>query len=111
MNNHLRDIAKKRFKVSLDALPEREQRVVQHFGDRQPVSHHTNLGFDKKLTFGQRLAIRRGFGGSLRLILFAPSCFLGAAQRSSARRCILRSLPYILLNLCSHARALQAPIF
>ena len=39
MNNHLRDFATKRFKVSLDALPEREHRVVQHFGDPLHISH------------------------------------------------------------------------
>ncbi len=46
MNQHLREIAKKRFKVSLDALPEREHRVVQHFGERRHISHDTNLEFD-----------------------------------------------------------------
>jgi hypothetical protein len=45
MNNHLREVVKKRFKVSLDALPEREHRVVQHFGDRRHISHATNLEF------------------------------------------------------------------
>jgi hypothetical protein len=47
MNNHLREFAKKRFNADLDALPEREQRVVRHFGDRQHVSHDTNLEFEK----------------------------------------------------------------
>jgi hypothetical protein len=32
MNHNLRDIARKRFDADLDALPEREQKVVQHFG-------------------------------------------------------------------------------
>jgi hypothetical protein len=35
MNNHLRDFVKQRSKAGPDALPEREQRVVQHFGDRR----------------------------------------------------------------------------
>jgi len=70
MNDHLRDIAKKRFNADLDALPEREQRVVQHFGDRQHVSHDTNLEFEKKLTFGQRLADQvAAFGGSWTFII------------------------------------------
>ncbi len=56
MNNHLRELAKERFKVSLDALPEREHRVVQHFGERLHISRDTNLEFEKELTFGQRLA-------------------------------------------------------
>jgi uncharacterized membrane protein len=64
MNNHLRDLAKKRFKVSLEDLPEREHRVVQHFGERLHISHDTNLEFEKNLTVGQRLADKvANFGG------------------------------------------------
>jgi hypothetical protein len=64
MNNHLRDLAKKRFNVSFDDLPEREHRVVQHFGGRRHISHDTNLKFEKKLTVGQRLADKvANFGG------------------------------------------------
>jgi len=32
MKNQMRDFVKKRFKVSLDDLPEAEHRVVQHLG-------------------------------------------------------------------------------
>ncbi len=77
MNNHLRELAKKRFKVSLDALPEREHRVVQHFGERLHISRDTNLEFEKKLTFGQRLADKvAAFGGSWTfIIIFAAILF------------------------------------
>ena len=47
MNNHLLDFVKKRFKVGFDALPEREHRVVQHFGERRHISRDTNLEFEK----------------------------------------------------------------
>jgi len=76
MNNHLRDFVKRRFKVSLDSLPEREQRIVQHVGERLPISHDTNLEFEKKLTFGQWLADQvAAFGGSWTfIIIFAAFC-------------------------------------
>ncbi len=116
MNNHLRDIAKKRFKVSLDALPEREQRVVQHFGDRQHVSHDTNLEFEKKLTFGQRLADKVAlFGGSWTfIIIFAAILFFWVLLNAfllARRGNTFDPYPYILLNLfLSMLAAIQAPI-
>lgn len=65
MKNHLQDFVKKRFKVSLDDLPEVEHRVVQHLGERRHISRDINLEFEKKLTLGQRLADRvAAFGGS-----------------------------------------------
>jgi len=54
MKNHLPDFVKKRFKVSLDSLPEAEHRVVQHLGERREISRDINLEFEKKLTPGQR---------------------------------------------------------
>ena len=56
MNTHLRDLAKRRFKVSLEELPQRAHRVLRHFGERRHISRDINLEFEKKLTFGQRLA-------------------------------------------------------
>ena len=47
MKSHLQSFVKKRFKVSLDDLPEPEHRIVQHF--REPpaylltASHPRNL--------------------------------------------------------------------
>jgi len=81
MKNHLPDFVKKRFKVSLDDLPEVEHRVVQHLGERRHISRDINLEFEKKLTLGQRLADRvAAFGGSWTLIIiFAaillPGCY------------------------------------
>jgi uncharacterized membrane protein len=116
MNNHLRDFVKKLFQVSLDALPEREHRVVQHFGDRLPVSHDTNLEFEKKQTFGQRLADRvAAFGGSWTFIIIFAAVLLSwvllntviLARQSSS----FDPYPYILLNLfLSMLAAVQAPV-
>lgn len=116
MNNHLRDIAKKRFNADLDALPEREQRAVRHFGDRQHVSHDTNLEFEKKLTFGQRLADKVAmFGGSWTFIIIFAAILLSWVLFNSfilARHGKAFDVyPYILLNLfLSMLAAVQAPV-
>lgn len=116
MNNHLRDIAKKRFNADLDTLPERERRVVQHFGDRQHVSHDTNLEFEQKLTFGQRLADKVAmFGGSWTFIIIFGAILLAWVLLNAfllARRGnTFDPYPYILLNLfLSMLAAIQAPI-
>ncbi len=116
MKNHLRDIAKKRFNADLDALPEREQRVVQHFGDRKHVSHDTNLEFEKRLTFGQRLADKVAmFGGSWTFIIIFAAILLAWVLLNAfllARRGkTFDPYPYILLNLfLSMLAAVQAPV-
>jgi uncharacterized membrane protein len=116
MNNHLRELAEKRFKVSLEALPELEHRVVEHFGDRRHVSHDTNLEFEKRLTFGQRLADRvAAFGGSWTFIIIFAAVLLAwvlvntliLARHSDP----FDPYPYILLNLfLSMLAAVQAPV-
>ena len=116
MKNHLQDLVKKRFKVSLDALPEREHRVVQHYGERLPISHDINVEFEKKLTFGQRLADKVAtFGGSWTFIIIFAAILLSwvvlntiVLARHSAS---FDPYPYILLNLfLSMLAAVQAPV-
>jgi len=116
MKNHLQDFVKKRFKVSLDALPEREHRVVEHYGERLPISHDTNLEFEKKLTVGQRLADKvAAFGGSWTFIIIFGAILLSwvalntlILARHSAS---FDPYPYILLNLfLSMLAAVQAPV-
>ena len=116
MNNHLRDFVLKRFKVNPDALPEREHRVVQHFSDRLHISHDTNLEFEQKLTFGQRLADKvAAFGGSWTFIIIFAAILLAwvllntliLARHSNS----FDPYPYILLNLfLSMLAAVQAPV-
>src|ERR1041384_4320107 len=114
--NHLPDFVKKRFKISLDDLPEVEHRVVQHLGERRHISRDTNLEFEKKLTLGQRLADRvAAFGGSWTFIIIFAAILLSwvllntlILARSSAS---FDPYPYILLNLfLSMLAALQAPV-
>jgi uncharacterized membrane protein len=116
MNDQMREIAKRRFKVELEALPEVEQRVVQNFNERRHVSRDTNQEFETKLTFGQRLADKvAAFGGSWTFIMIFGVILafwvmlnsLLLARSGSA----FDPFPYILLNLfLSMLAAIQAPI-
>ena len=116
MKNHLPDFVEKRFKVSLDELPEVEHRVVQHLSQRLPISRDINVEFEKKLTFGQRLADRvAAFGGSWTFIIIFAAILLSwvllntlILTRYSAS---FDPYPYILLNLfLSTLAAVQAPV-
>ena len=116
MNNHIRELAKKRFNADFAALPEREQRVVRHFGDRKHVSHDTNLEFEKRLTFGQRLADKvAAFGGSWTFIIIFATILLVWVLLNTLilehRGDTFDPYPYILLNLfLSMLAAVQAPV-
>jgi uncharacterized membrane protein len=116
MNNHLRDFAKKRFNVDLDALPEPEQRVIHHYGERRHISRNTNREFEKKLTFGQKLADKVAtFGGSWMFILIFAAILLSWVLLNSfilvRRGDSFDPYPYILLNLfLSMLAAIQAPV-
>ena len=116
MKNYLHDFAKKRFNKDIDALPEREQRIIQHYSQRLPISHNTNEAFETKLTYGQKLADKvAAFGGSWTFISIFGSVLLLWVVLNSV--ILARSsdsfdpYPYILLNLfLSMLAAIQAPI-
>jgi len=116
MNKHLRDFTKKRFAVDLEALPEPEQRVIHHYGERRHISRDTNREFEKKLTFGQRLADQvAAFGGSWMFILIFAAILLAWVLLNSfilvRRGDSFDPYPYILLNLfLSMLAAIQAPV-
>ena len=115
MTNHLPEFVKKRFKVSLDDLPELEHRVVQHLGERRHISRDINLEFEKKLTPGERLADRvAAFGGSWIFIIIFGAILLSWVLLNTlilARYGAFDPYPYILLNLfLSMLAAVQAPV-
>jgi uncharacterized membrane protein len=116
MKNHLRDFVKRQFNADLDALPEREKRIAQHFGERLPISRNTNREFENKLTFGQQLADKVAtFGGSWTFIIIFGAILLSWVLLNTfllARRGgSFDPYPYILLNLfLSMLAAVQAPI-
>jgi uncharacterized membrane protein len=115
-NNHLRDIPEKPLRYNHAAFTEREDRVIQHVHERRPISFDTNLEFEKKLTFGQRLADRvAAFGGSWTFIIIFAAVLLAwvllntliLAKHSNS----FDPYPYILLNLfLSMLAAVQAPV-
>jgi uncharacterized membrane protein len=116
MNKNLQDFAKKRLNADLDALPAREQRVLEHFNERKHISHDTNREFETKLTFGQKLADKvAAFGGSWTFIILFGAILLSWVLLNSfllARRGdTFDPYPYILLNLfLSMLAAIQAPV-
>ncbi len=116
MKKDVLEIARELFDSELDALPERHRRVLEHYGDRRPISHDTNEEFETQMTFGQRLADRvASFGGSWTFIsLFAFVLLLWVVLNTYL---LARSgnafdpYPYILLNLfLSMLASIQAPI-
>ena len=116
MKNHLRDFVMRLFNTDLEALPEREQRVVKHYSERLPISRNTNQEFAVKATVGQRLADKvAAFGGSWMFISIFGIILLSWVLLNSI--VLARSndafdpYPYILLNLfLSMLAAIQAPI-
>jgi uncharacterized membrane protein len=116
MNKHLQDFAKKRFNVDLNALSEPERRVIHHYGERRHISRDTNQEFEKKLTFGQRLADKVAtFGGSWMFIIIFALILLSWILLNSfilvRRDDSFDPYPYILLNLfLSMLAAIQAPV-
>jgi uncharacterized membrane protein len=116
MKNHLRDFVKRQFNADLDALPEREKRIAQHFGERLPISRNINREFENKLTFGQQLADKVAtFGGSWTfIIIFGAILFSWVLLNTfllARRGGSFDPYPYILLNLfLSMLAAVQAPI-
>ncbi|GAB4540280.1 MAG: hypothetical protein Fur002_06750 [Anaerolineales bacterium] len=112
----MQDFAKKRFNADVDALPEREKKIIRHYEERAPISRNTNKEFDTKLTFGQRLADNVAtFGGSWTfIIIFGAILFSWVLLNSlilANRNDAFDSYPYILLNLfLSMLASIQAPI-
>jgi len=116
VNNQLRELAKKLFKVDPESLPEREHRVVRHFSERRHISRNTNQEFEKKLTMGQQLADKvAGFGGSWTFIIIFATILLCWVVLNSVilvrQSASFDPYPYILLNLfLSMLAAVQAPV-
>jgi len=104
------------FRGGVEALPERERKVVGRFVKRARVSRNTNREFEDERTLGQRVADRvAAFGGSWTFIIIFAAVMLAWVVLNSlvlARRGDpFDPYPYILLNLLlSMVAALQAPV-
>jgi uncharacterized membrane protein len=116
MDTKMREIARKFLRKEYERLSVHEQHIVRGIAGAVHISHNTNVEFEDKLTFGQRLADRvASFGGSWTfilifgaiLLLWVVSNSLILARRGEA----FDPYPYILLNLfLSMLAALQAPV-
>lgn len=116
MKNYLRNIARKRFKVELESLPELERVVFDSFSERQPISRDTTKDHDTDLTFGQKLADRvASFGGSWTFIMLFAAVLVAwvllNAFLLSRNGDTFDPYPFILLNLfLSMLASVQAPL-
>ncbi|HEV7700808.1 MAG TPA: DUF1003 domain-containing protein [Pyrinomonadaceae bacterium] len=114
--NDLHETAEELFKRKLNSLSESDRRVLDHYGDRRPITHDTNEEFDSQATFGQRLADKvASFGGSWTFIsLFAVVLATWIVMNGvilARSGSTFDPYPYILLNLfLSMLASIQAPI-
>lgn len=115
MNQQLNDITVRYLKEELGKLSTREREIIEQFKDRRPVSYDTNLSFDEKMTFGERIADKvAAFGGSWTFIIIFI-CLMGIwviiNSLMLGNQNAFDPYPYILLNLfLSMLASLQAPI-
>jgi uncharacterized membrane protein len=113
---HIEAFAKHQFTTDVDSLPEREQKIIQHYEDRLPISENTNVKFDSALTFGQKLADKvASFGGSWTFIIIFGAFLLSWVVLNSiilaSTKGAFDPFPYILLNLfLSMLASIQAPV-
>jgi uncharacterized membrane protein len=116
MKHHLKNIITKHLKADIDALPEIEKRVAQHFHERLPISRNMNNEVAQNVTFGQRLADKVAtFGGTWTFIMIFGAIMLFWVLLNAFilihRGDTFDPYPYILLNLfLSMLAAIQAPI-
>ncbi len=116
MDDRVRQLAEQLLDTGLDKLSERKRRVITRVAERSQISQDVNTAFDKKQTFGDRLADRVAkFGGSWTFIIL----FLGTLVAWAVLNSIVLAwystpfdpYPYIFLNLMlSMLAALQAPV-
>ena len=109
----LTQAARRWFSKAPEALSERERRVLRRAFTRQTVSSNTNLSFDDKLTFGQKLADQvASFGGSWTFIMgFGAFLALWVVLNLLLLRSAFDPYPFIFLNLIlSMLAAIQAPV-
>ena len=109
----LTEAASRWFSKAPEALSERERRVLRRAATRDTVSSNTNLSFDDKLTFGQKLADQvASFGGSWTFIMgFGAVLVLWVGLNLLLLRSAFDPYPFIFLNLIlSMLAAIQAPV-
>jgi uncharacterized membrane protein len=116
MDERVRRLAEQLLDTGLDKLSEHERRVITRVAERSQISRDVNSAFDRRQTFGDRLADRVArFGGSWTFIIL----FLGTLVAWAILNSVVLAwysvafdpYPYIFLNLMlSMLAALQAPV-
>jgi uncharacterized membrane protein len=116
MDQKVREISEKHFRMKYEQLGEREKKVVRHLAERIHISRNVSQDFSEQQTFGQRLADKvAAFGGSWTFIsIFAVVLIIWVLLNSFVLITYNETFdpyPYILLNLfLSMLAAIQAPI-
>jgi uncharacterized membrane protein len=112
MDQSVRLLAEHLLKSGIDALSERERRVITRLAKRVHVSRNINRDFEGRLTFGQRLADRvAAFGGSWTFILSFAAFLLLWVLLNAVGPLVFDRYPYVFLNLLlSMLAAVQAPL-
>jgi uncharacterized membrane protein len=113
--NHFRtEYVKDVLEIEKGELSSLEEEVLKSLKEQELLSQNINIEFDRRLTFGERLADKIAeFGGSWRFIIFF-TCFLFLWIVVNTIILMLRPFdpyPFILLNLILSAlAAIQAPV-
>jgi len=113
--NHFRtEYVRNVLEIEKGELTSLEEQVVKSLKEQELLSQNINIEFDRRLTFGERLADKIAeFGGSWRFIIFFTS-FLLLWISVNTIILMLRPFdpyPFILLNLILSAlAAIQAPV-
>jgi uncharacterized membrane protein len=116
MDQKVREISEKYFRMKYEQLGEREKKVARHLAERIHISRNVSQDFSEQQTFGQRLADKvAAFGGSWTFIsIFAVVLIIWVLLNSFVLITYNETFdpyPYILLNLfLSMLAAIQAPI-
>jgi uncharacterized membrane protein len=114
MDERVKELAERLLHKRLEALPERDRRVLTRIAQRAHISRNVHAEYEDQMTLGERIADKVAqFGGSWTFIgLFAV--FLAAWVVVNSYLLLRRPFdpyPYIFLNLMlSMLAAIQAPV-
>ncbi|MGZ9151635.1 MAG: DUF1003 domain-containing protein [Nitrospira sp.] len=112
----IQQLAQQLLDMGVDEMSARERQVIERIANRLAVARNVNHDFDRKLTFGERLADQvASFGGSWTFIIVFGLVLVGWVSLNSV--ILVRygtqfdPYPYVFLNLIlSMLAAIQAPV-
>jgi uncharacterized membrane protein len=114
VEDHVKHLAERLLTKGLDAISERDRRVISRIARRLIVSTDVDEEFKAQATFGQRLADRvAAVGGSWTFILAFMALLFAWAVLNTEILAVraFDPYPYVFLNLIlSMLAAIQAPV-